>query len=152
MNISIAEEKDLTQILALQKACYFEEAALYDDFSIPPLTQTLNTIKEDFQKETFLKVEYEGNIIGSVRGNIDGQTCKIGRLIVAKAFRNQGIGKKLMHAIEAHFSTANRFELFTGHKSERNLALYQKLGYTECRQQHVNTKLTLIFLEKHNTE
>ena len=150
MIISIAEAKDLAQILALQKACFLEDAALYDDFSIPPLTQTPASIEEDFLKEIFFKVEIEGKIIGSVRGYVESDTCKIGRLIVAKAFRNQGIGKKLMHAIEAHFANAKRFELFTGHKSERNLALYQKLGYTECKQQKVNAKLTLVFLEKLN--
>jgi len=148
MEISIAIEKDLAQILALQQACYLDEAKLYDDFSIPPLTQTHSSIKEDFQKETFLKIESEGKIIGSVRGYVDSDTCKIGRLIVAKAYRKQGLGKKLMHAIEAHFANAKRFELFTGHKSERNLAIYHKLVYTAYNQQKVNAKLTLIFLEK----
>ena len=152
MEISIAIEKDLAQILALQQSCYLDEAKLYNDFSIPPLTQTPSSIKEDFQKETFLKVESEGKIIGSVRGYVDADTCKIGRLIVAKAYRKQGIGKKLMHAIEAHFENAKRFELFTGHKSERNLAIYHKLGYTECSRQKVNARLTLIFLEKHNNK
>ena len=152
MKISIAEIKDLAQILALQKACYLEEAALYGDFSIPPLTQNLASIEEDFKKEAFLKVEDDGKIIGSVRGYLDSNICKIGRLIVVKDYRNQGIGKKLMHAIEAHFVNAERFELFTGHKSERNLALYRKLGYTECNQQQINTRLTLIFLEKLNNK
>jgi hypothetical protein len=31
-----------------------------------------------------------------------------------------------MHAIEEHFRVADRYELFTGHKSVRNLYLYQK--------------------------
>lgn len=54
-----------------------------------------------------------------------------------------------MREIETTFTTAQRFELFTGHKSEKNLFLYQKLGYTEFRKQEINEKLTLVFLEKH---
>ena len=50
--------------------------------------------------------------------------------------------------IEAVFSKADRFELFTGHKSDRNLHLYQKLGYCTFRKKIVNEKLTLVYLEK----
>ena len=150
MQIVIAEKKDLKEILELQKACYLEEAELYDDFSIPPLTQTLGSIERDFSKTIFLKVETEGRIIGSIRGRLDWNTCKIERLVVGVNFRNQGLGTKLMHSIEWHFSNVKRFELFTGHKSVRNLSLYDELGYTPFKKQRVNEKLELIFLEKLN--
>ena len=55
-----------------------------------------------------------------------------------------------MHSIEWHFSNVKRFELFTGHKSVRNLSLYDELGYTPFKKQRVNEKLELIFLEKLN--
>ncbi|WP_299249885.1 GNAT family N-acetyltransferase [uncultured Aquimarina sp.] len=148
MKISTAEKKDLKAILELQKSCYVEEAELYDDFSIPPLTQTLESIELDYEKEKVLKVEFDGKIIGSVRAFLESNTCKIGRLIVDKNFRNKGLGKQLMNQIENEFDNANRFELFTGHKSVRNLSLYNRLGYTEFRKQRINEKLELIFLEK----
>lgn len=53
-----------------------------------------------------------------------------------------------MHEIEKHFPEAERYELFTGHKSERNLHLYRKLGYRPFRSQRVTEKLTLVFLEQ----
>ena len=148
MKISIADKKDLKVILELQKTCYLEEAELYDDFSIPPLTQTLESIELDYEKEKILKVESNGKIVGSVRGVLESNTCKIGRLIVDEKFRNQGLGKQLMYQIEKEFDNVNRFELFTGHKSLRNLSLYNRLGYTEFRKQWINEKLELIFLEK----
>ncbi|WP_020528866.1 GNAT family N-acetyltransferase [Flexithrix dorotheae] len=150
MKIEIAEKQDLKSILDLQKSCYMEEAELYKDFSIPPVTQTLKSIEQDFENEFFLKLVLNGNIIGSVRGTLKADTCKIGRLIVDENFRNKGLGKKLMEAIEHQFKEANRFELFTGHKSERNLSLYKKLGYSEFRRQKINEKLELVFLEKNN--
>lgn len=150
MMISLAEKKDLNSILELQKACYMEEAELYDDFSIPPLTQTLESIESDFEKGKVLKLSSNGKIVGSVRGSLDSGTCKIGRLIVRKEFRNQGLGTKLMNQIESQFDVAERFELFTGHKSARNLSLYNRLGYLEFRKLRINEKLELVFLEKYN--
>ncbi|PRX57217.1 GNAT family N-acetyltransferase [Flagellimonas meridianipacifica] len=150
MEIKVAKIEDLGQILDLQKACYLEEAELYDDFEIPPLTQTLHSIKTDFEKEKFLKIESDGKIIGSVRGFLEKETCKIGRLIVDENFRNKGLGRLLMKEIESKFDSAERFELFTGHKSGRNLSLYNKLGYSEFQKKRINEKLELIFLEKRN--
>ena len=46
-----------------------------------------------------------------------------------------------MNAIEQHFKIADRYELFTGHKSARNLYLYQKLGYREFKRISVNETL-----------
>ncbi|WP_299250059.1 GNAT family N-acetyltransferase [uncultured Cytophaga sp.] len=138
MNISIAVESDLEQLLELQKACYLEEAILYNDFTITPLTQTFASIQLDFQKEVFFKMEFDGKIIGSVRGHVESDTCIIGKLFVHKEFQNQGLGKILMKSIEAHFEKTKRFELFTGYKSEKNLLLYKKLGYSEYKQQYVH--------------
>ena len=143
-----ASPQDLSEILALQKRCYQEEALLYDDFTIPPLTQTLASIQEDFERMRFLKIAVEGKVIGAVRAFLEAGTAKVGRLIVDQEYRNQGLGKKLMAAIEAACPEADRFELFTGHKSERNLALYGKLGYQEFRRETVNANLDLVFLEK----
>ena len=53
-----------------------------------------------------------------------------------------------MTAIEDSFGAARRFELFTGERSERNLHLYQKLGYRSFRSERLNERVTLVFLEK----
>jgi ribosomal protein S18 acetylase RimI-like enzyme len=90
----------------------------------------------------------EGDLIGSVRGRLIDSTCHIGRLIVHPLHERQGIGSRLMQAIESQFADAARFELFTGHRSEGNLRLYQRLGYREFRRQPVSPNLTLVYLEK----
>ncbi len=150
MDIKLAHVGDLEQILELQKRCYQEEAVLYNDFHIPPLTQTIDSIYSDYVKGKILKIESRGNIIGSVRGYVEEGVCKIGRLIVDENFRNRGIGKQLMHKIELEFNDAHRFELFTGHKSLRNISLYNKLGYLQFKETRVNDKLRLVFLQKIN--
>jgi ribosomal protein S18 acetylase RimI-like enzyme len=148
MFISQASIEDAEAILKLQKIAYQSEAQLYNDFSISPLTQTLDQIKADFATKVFFKAVAGGDIVGSVRGYQEKGTCYVERLIVDPAFQGQGIGTALMRHIESVFSEAKRFELFTGHKSERNLRLYQKLGYQEFKREPATERLTFLFLEK----
>lgn len=147
--ILIATENDLKAILDLQKECYQTEAELHNEFNIPPLTQTYESIIAEMkQGMLFLKGEINGRIIGSVRGYIENNTAFIGRLIVKKEFQNNKFGQRLMSQIEDQLKNCERFELFTGHKSEKNLKLYQKLGYSEFKRQSINDKLTLVYMEK----
>jgi hypothetical protein len=150
MNIEIikAGREDLETILKLQKECYITEAEIYNDFSIPPLRQDIESIGNEFTDSVILKCVGNGEIIGSVRGYSKDSTLYIGKLIVGQKFRNRGLGLKLMEAMENEFPDCNRFELFTGQKSEKNLYLYNKLGYKEFRREQVNDNLTMIFLAK----
>ncbi len=146
--IERATVADAEEILSLQKLAYKSEAEIYNDFTIPPLLQTLEEIKKDFENQIFLKATIDGKIRGSVRAFIQGETCYIGRLIVHPDFQNQRIGTKLMNKIEEIFKDAERFELFTGHKSEKNLYLYQKLGYKVFKTVKANDRLNIVYLDK----
>ena len=148
MFIEQAQTSDAPEILALQKLAYLSEAEIWQDYTIPPLTQTLEEIEREFQSRTVLKVILDGKIIGSVRAHLQEGTCYIGRLIVHPDFQNQGIGAKLMRELEGRFAQARRYELFTGEKSERNLYFYQKWGYRIFRKEELTDKVTLVFLEK----
>ena len=149
MNIEVATTQDAQSIIELQKLAYVSEAEIYNDYDIDPLTQTLDSLQGAFEKQVFFKVSVSDKIVGSVRGYVDNGTCYIGRLIVHPEFQNQGIGKQLMNKIESFFKYAERYELFTGHRSERNLYLYQKLGYSAYKTEQVNENLALVFLEKY---
>lgn len=150
MDIKIvqADIDDAHEILGLQKIAYQKEAILYDDWTIPPLTQTLHEIQTDFKHSVFLKAVWENRIVGSVRALFDSGSCKIGRLIVHPDYQGKGIGSVLMKNIEASCPSAKRFELFTGTKSIDNIRLYQKLVYVEYRQQDLSQKVRLVVMEK----
>jgi GNAT superfamily N-acetyltransferase len=154
MDISIvqASPTDAAEILALQKVAYQSEAKLNDDWSIPPLTQTLSEIEAEFETKVFLKSVSEKGIIGSVRASLDSGTCLVGRLIIHPDYQGKGIGTLLMEKIETVFSRAERFELFTGTKSIDNIRLYQRLGYREYREEDLSSKVRLVFMEKHQKE
>ncbi len=69
-------------------------------------------------------------IVGSVRAYAKGDTCYISRLVVLPEYQNRSIGKALMKEIEKQFKNiVKRYELFTGSRDQRNVYLYNQLGY-----------------------
>jgi ribosomal protein S18 acetylase RimI-like enzyme len=172
-SITHASPDDAPAILELQKLAYESEAKLYDEWNIPPLTQTLDELINDFTTKICLKAQVEGKIVGSVRGFQVGDTCYIERLIVHPNFQGQGIGTALMVQIESCFDSfsaqadaprterlllrqrlrqrqrVRRFELFTGHKSNRNIRLYERLGYQIFKHEKITETLSFAFMEKH---
>jgi ribosomal protein S18 acetylase RimI-like enzyme len=148
MLIEQATADDAAEILALQKFAYVSEAEIYDDFGIQPMTQTLDELMGEFGTHAVFKALREGRIVGSVRTRLDNGTCHVGKLIVHPEAQNLGIGSALMRHLEQFFPEAARFELFTGHKSLRNLYLYTKLGYREFKREQVNDHIWLVYMEK----
>jgi ribosomal protein S18 acetylase RimI-like enzyme len=148
VTIKLAGVEDLASLLDLQRLCYQREAELYGDYTIAPLTQTLDSLREDLATQVMLVARLEGELVGSVRGRLSNGTCHIGRVIVHPRHERQGLGGRLMCAIEKRFLEAERFELFTGHRSEGNIRFYERLGYRIFRSQPVTTQLTLVYMEK----
>ena len=148
--VSRASLAEAAEILALQKLAYASEAAIYNDFSIAPLLQTEDEMRADLELKVVLKATVDGRIVGSIRAFEREGVCHIGRLVVEPALQNRGLGRRLLGEIERLFSLAQRFELFTGHRSERNLHLYRKLGYIERRVEKVTDTRSLVFLQKEN--
>jgi GNAT superfamily N-acetyltransferase len=152
IKISKAGFNDLKEILELQKKAFTSEAELYNDYTIEPMVQTLESIEIDFHKYTFLKAEVENKIAGSVKGRETGEFCWIGRLIVDPEFQNQGIGKKLMAAIENEFPDTKQYLLVTGYKSIKNIRLYESLGYkhSETIVDIANPDIHMVKMSKEN--
>ena len=81
--IERAERKDLEEILELQYTAYQSEAQLFGGKKIPPLTQTLKEVEEEYEKGIILKMtEEDGTIIGSVRAAEENGTVYVGKLMV----------------------------------------------------------------------
>jgi ribosomal protein S18 acetylase RimI-like enzyme len=139
---------DAEAILALQRLCFQREAELYNDYTLPPLTQTLPSLLEEFTTHCILVARCNGEVIGSARAIQQRDSCYIARVIVHPRMQRRGIATRLMDAIECEFPDAVRFELFTGSRSEGNLRLYEGLGYKRIGIHAASPKVELVLLEK----
>ena len=146
--IKKALKTDMPAILLLQKLAFQEIADRYNDQNIAPLLQTSHEIIQEFSKRFFLKALIKDLLIGSVRAHQEAETCYVGRLIVHPNYQNRGIGTILMNKIENKFKNVKRFEIFTGKRDKKNIYLYQKLGYNIFKNEYINEKLILHFMEK----
>jgi len=150
MVISEAEEHDLPEILALQKIAYRTEAEIYQNYGLAPLRQSHEGIHEDFGTKMFLKLVVNGKIIGSVRGDREGESREISRLIVHPYFRSRGLGKRLLQAIEGRLvdTGARRFQAFTWYRSSRNISLYTRAGYQIVKMEEAQEDMVYVYMEK----
>ena len=149
MIILRAEKGDLRKILDLQYIAYQSEARLFKDQDIPPLKQTLADVEKEYQKGNILKaLDDDKNIIGSVRAFCDNGSVYIGKLMVHPSKQGQGIGTKLLIEMEKQYPK-QRYEVFTSTKREKNIVLYQKLGYKVFDEKQVTEELRFVYMEKY---
>lgn len=148
--IMSAGPADAGEILTVQRAAYVGEAQLYGDPFIPPLVESLGQIRTQLAGDAVvLKAVFGGRIVGAVRAQFSDRTCLIGRLVVTPDQQGQGIGTRLMHAVEGEITgRADACMLFTGHLSDGNLRLYRRLGFTETHRERVAAHLTLVHMRK----
>jgi ribosomal protein S18 acetylase RimI-like enzyme len=148
--VCVAALADAPAILALQRLAYQSEARLYNDWNLPPLTQTLEQLQEEFRSSTVLKAVVGEALLGSVRARIADGTVHIGRLVVEPAAQRQGIGSALLRGVESVFPSAKRYELFTGSRSEGNIRLYRRNNYVVTHHDVLSSGVTLVFMSKSN--
>ncbi|MGW1195967.1 GNAT family N-acetyltransferase [Streptomyces sp. NPDC002536] len=152
VTISAAGDSDAEQILKLQYLCYQDEAELHGDWSIDPLTQSLDALRAELAGSRVLVARLGAEVVGSVRGTAgaDG-TAVITGLIVHPRMRRHGLGGRLLVAIEERLAeecSAKRYRLATGRRGEGGLRLYRRCGYAPVGTEEVTRTLTLITLEK----
>ncbi|GGW19517.1 GNAT family N-acetyltransferase [Streptomyces capoamus] len=152
VTISVATEQDAEQIFRLQYLCFQSEAALYGNYRIDPLVQTLDSVRQEVAADCVFVARLGEEVVGSVRGKVteDGAAA-IGKLCVHPRLQGHGIGARLLRAAEAALESergATRFRLFTGHRSEGNLRLYRRVGYRTVGRAKGDDGVEMIILEK----
>ncbi|MFD3804161.1 GNAT family N-acetyltransferase [Streptomyces sp. NPDC058611] len=152
VTISAAAAEDAEQIFKLQYLAFQREAELYGNYLIQPLTQSLDSLKGELAADTVLVARLGGEVVGSVRGSVDEDgTGKITKLCVHPRLQGHGLGARLLRAVEEALAGDGgtvRFRLHTGHRSESNLRLYRKAGYTRVGGRTASDGVQLVILEK----
>lgn len=149
MIIEKAQVCDAEDILKIQKLAYVSQAEIYNDYTLYPLVETVEQAKVEFEKKTIFKATVDGEMVGAVRALLNDGTCYIGMLCVHPSFQKQGIGTRLIEAVEKNFKEYERFELFAGIKSYSNIQLYEKLGYVKFKTGKYNENSEIVYLEKY---
>jgi ech hydrogenase subunit C len=140
---------DVAELLALQMVTYKSEAEIYGDDSLPALQQTLAEMEADFAQWWFVKAVINGKIVGAVQCRVEGNTGYIRRCTVHPYFRRRGIARRLITEAEQTFSPeVTRFETLTGHKSRRNIAMCEKLGYSIFKTEPFLPTIQWVYLQK----
>lgn len=141
---------DAGEVLTLQRAAFVQEALIYGDPDMPPLTQSLDEITAELQ-DNHGRVAVDGDrIVGAARAKVDGELLLIGRIAIAPDQQGRGVGSQLLAAVEAagRDAGATTAELFTGSLSEANIRLYEREGYVETERVPGDGGVDQIFLRK----
>ena len=152
VTISGATEQDAEQIFRLQYLCFQGEAALYGNYRIDPLVQTLDSVRGEVAADCVFVARLGDEVVGSVHGSAteDG-AASIGRLCVHPRLQGHGIGARLLRTAEAALVEergAKKFRLSAGHRSEGTLRLYRRVGYETVGTAQGEDGVPMIVLEK----
>jgi predicted N-acetyltransferase YhbS len=127
--ISPAILEDAPTMLDLQRRAFAEEGRRSGSQDIPPLTELLDAMIEQIQKQTALVARDSGKIIGTIRGIVKGPVCTVRALAVDPANQGHGVGSALLNALERTLPDVAQFDLTTNTVMEGNVPFYERHGY-----------------------
>jgi Predicted acyltransferase len=142
--------EDAGELLTLRYAAFVSEAQVLGDPSIPPLTQSLEELVEDLQREDVITLgAWSGHrLVGSIRILLEGSKATLGRFAVAPDMQGQGVGTQLMFAVAGALPEGTEeLWVFTAQDSVQNIAMYSKHGYSYEYDQRTGD-LTYAYLRK----
>ena len=148
LTIVPADPQDAAAILDLQKIAFEPEARACQVWEIPPLQETVEGIREHIEMATVLKAVDGDRLLGAIRGIVTGTTCLIRVLVVAPEMQGQGLGARLLRAIEDAHPQVERFELTTNMIMVGNVRFYLSHGYEMVEQIQAAPTIRLAFMRK----
>jgi GNAT superfamily N-acetyltransferase len=138
------------ELLTIRRAAFVSEAQLYNDPHIPALTQTLEELSADIERDDVVTLgAWLGpRLVGSIRVGIEDDKATIGRLAVVPDLQARGIGAQLLFAVLGYLPESTKeVWVFTGQDSKHNIALYNKAGF-DHQFDEVSGDLTYAYLRK----
>jgi GNAT superfamily N-acetyltransferase len=127
---------------------------VHNDADLPPLRQPLADLRAELADSQVIALGWrdgDGRLLAAVRGRAspDAAVAEIGRLTVVPDRQGQGLGSRLLTALEDQLPPAIReLRLFTGERSEANLRLYARLGYSETSRKPTPAGYAVVHLHK----
>jgi GNAT superfamily N-acetyltransferase len=137
------------EVLTVQRAAFVAEARLYATAEIPPLVETLDELRRELAATVTMGAWSASRLVGAARLTLEGPTGWISRVAVAPDQQGQGIGSRLLSALEAAAPPeVRRFRLAAGSRSSDNLAMYERRGYREISRRVDAAGVELVVMGK----
>lgn len=146
--IVTAEPADAPAMLALQKLAFEPEAQAIQAWDIPPLQETADDLVAHIRHATALKAMDGDRLVGAVRGVVTGPSCLVRALVVAPHLQGQGLGGRLLRAIEDAHPAVERFDLTTNMAMVGNMRFYLRHGYEVVDQVQPRPHVRLAIMRK----
>ena len=135
LTIRAAVAGDAGQVLTVLRAGFVTEAQLHDDPHMDPLTESLDQVRAVIDGGALLVALDGPRVVATARGSRRGATGErwhIARIAVVPDLQGQGIGSAMLRAVEQLAPPdVTEFDIATGPRSARNVALYKRHGYIQ---------------------
>ncbi len=152
VTISVATEQDAEQIFRLQYLCFQSEAALYGNYRIDPLVQTLDSVRQEVASTASCRpARRRGGRLGARQGHRGRRRGYRQALRPPPASRDTASARACCARRRRPWSRSaapRRSASLTGHRSEGNLRLYRRVGYQTVGRAKGDDGVELIVLEK----
>jgi GNAT superfamily N-acetyltransferase len=136
---------DAAELMVLQRCCWVDEAIANDTLDIAALHESLDDVRASLGEWMTWTVRVSGRLVGAVRARREGSTWDIGRLMVAPDLAGQGLGGWLLRFAEAQApDEVESITLFTGARSTRNIAMYERAGFQHSSEPAPPNALRLV--------
>lgn len=150
LRIEVVPVEHAGELLTVRRAAFVTEAQAYNDLKLPALTQTLEDLVADLQRDDVITLGgWLGHrLVGSIRVGIEGGRASLSRLAVVPDLQGQGLGTQLLLAVLGYLpEDTSEVWVFTGQDSKQNLSLYARHGFEHQYVQHAGD-LTYAYLRK----
>jgi ribosomal protein S18 acetylase RimI-like enzyme len=120
------------ELFTLRRAAFVTEAQQYDDAHIPPLTQTLDELKQDLERDDVVTLAaWSGHrMVGSIRVALEQGKATLGRFAVAPDLQGKGIGSRLVMELVGYLPEGiKEVWVSTGRDTVQNIAAHPQEEY-----------------------
>jgi ribosomal protein S18 acetylase RimI-like enzyme len=144
--LNLQNTEMVQNILDIQIPAYQVEAALIGYWEIPPLKDTVETLKAS--GESFYGYFEGGKLLGVISYMIEDDVMDICRLVVHPDYFRRGIGKKLLDYVEGMKEDITKIKASTGSKNTPAIKLYKIQGFVECQAIEVEAGFKITEFQK----
>mgnify|MGYP000848840869 CR=1 FL=1 len=144
--LDLQDKETAEKVLELQAASYKIEAQIIDFYDIPPLKDTIDSLRKS--GEIFYGYFEDEALAGIISYKVIGNTLDIHRVAVHPSFFRMGIAQKMVNFIEGAEAGINKVVVCTGKENKPAVNLYLKNGYKKTEDIEIGRNIYLTAFEK----